>query len=254
MKIFNKISRTILAVMSAVTILVSNPVQALAAGTWTEGINNGKITTVGVLAVMTYNRTTHKATALRIRANLYTSPYEYLQAICDQTNAMEYDVVNGWAINAGDHVNSTYTGTTIDGQKAKGRYQMWTWTEGDLLQIHYMLPNGDEIYKYWFLESVDTNAYYGTDGAVYFADGTNIDTYGLNTANKRNTFLMTQCWPNAWGSYPKTGCKGRVVSVFREDHTEVWDVYITHNSDGTVKSTAYGDYDIYTNDFVVDHY
>ena len=51
--------------------------------------------------------------------------------------------------------------------------------------------------------------------------------------------MLTHCWPNAWGSYPKAGCDGRVVAVFRENHTLAWDVYV--KNDGT---KVYGDYDI----------
>ena len=236
------IRRIMMAILTVIVMLVSRPVDALAAGTWDDGIKNGKIWCVGRVVVCEWSPT-KGVTAKRFGANLYGAEASYLQSVTDRENAMEYDVVDGWARTIGDHVRSCYSGKCENGCSAFGIYELWNCKTGDLLQVEYTVTDG-YILKNWFLESVDRDAYY-KKGVVYFADGTNMDTYGLDKANKDNVMLMTHCWPNAWGTYPKAGCDGRVIGVFRENHQLKWDVYV--KDDGSV---LYGDYDIYTNTFV----
>ena len=246
MRTFSKMSRLMLAIVTAITMIVTNPVKAFAAGTWDDGVKNGRIVYAGYMQVVRVEN--GKTTAKRFGCDIYSvaNGYSatYAQGICDKANAMLYDTPNtgkGFACTIGDHVKSTYSGKSASGYNINnyGTYQLWTCQIGDKLQVVYLMNDG-YIVKNWYLESIDTNAYYNNSNEfVYFSNGKDIDEWGTADAQINNTIMLTHCWPNAWGSYPKAGCDGRVVAVFRENHTLAWDGY--YKNDGTV---IYGDYDI----------
>lgn len=255
MRNLSRVSRLMLVIITALTMVVTNPLKAFATGTWDEGIKNNRIYYVGYMQVVdpTSMDSNGKITVKRFGCDMYATAKEYAntygQSIVDKSNCMIYDTPNtgyGYACSIGDHVNSTYTGYSISGYDLKnsGRYQLWTCKIGDKLQVCYPMNDG-YIVKNWFVESIDTNAYYGSDNFVYFSDGRDMDIWGTDAAQIDNTIMLTSCWPNAWGAYPKSGCDGRIIVVCRENHTLAWDLYV--KNDGT---KVYGDYDLRTGKFI----
>ena len=245
--------KRVLTLTLAIAVILSNPVQAIAATPFQDGLNNGSIYAVGSVYVAHWNSSTKRTTGALFCSNLYCGTLAQGQNITDATNSMIYESVQmapEWACNVGDHVNSTYSGKTVTGKTAKGKYRLWKVNEGDILQITYIMPDGGRVIKTWFCELVDTNAFYPKydhngykAGYVYYSNGVNIDDYSLDPKNKDEFITMTHCWPRAWGSYSASD-NGRVIALFREDHSVMVDVY--YKADGT---KLLGDLDIYTMKF-----
>ncbi|MCR5012479.1 MAG: hypothetical protein K6A72_09060 [Lachnospiraceae bacterium] len=254
---FGMIRRIFMGTLTAVSLVSSLPMDATAAGTWDDGVRDGKIYLAGYMQVVdpTSIDANGKTTVKRFGCDIYTNATGYSgtygQSIVDKTNSMIYDTPTsgkGYAFSIGDHVRSTYSGKSSTGYNLNnyGTYQLWTCKIGDRLQVLYPVSDGYNV-KNWYLESIDTNAYFdNSTGFVHFSDGRDMDLWGTEDAQIDNTIMLTHCWPNAWGSYPTAGRDGRVIAVFRENHTLALDVYV--KNDGT---KVYGDYDLRTGVFQV---